>query len=79
MRARHIVADVGHARFIFFLLGGVSSVTFFTIARERKLFFPNTGDVRRRFCRRPSLSVVQLGMTGVLVILWVMLLHAQFC
>ncbi len=51
--------------------GGVISVTFFTSAHESD-FFPNTGDVRRRLCRRPSLSVAQLGTTCVLAILWVM-------
>ncbi len=69
VRALHVVANVGHARFIFFSPGGVSSVTFFTSARESN-FFPNTGDVRHRLCRRPSLSVPQLGTTCVLAILW---------
>ena len=50
----------------FFLPGGVSSVTFFTSACESD-FFPNTGDVRRRLCRRPSLSVAQLGTTFLIV------------
>ncbi len=54
---------------LFFSPGGVSSVTFFTSARESD-FFPNTGDVRRRLCRRPLLSVAQSGTTCVLAILW---------
>jgi hypothetical protein len=54
---------------LFFLPGGVSSVTFFTSACESD-FFPNTCDVRRRLCCRPLLSVAQLGTTCVLAILW---------
>jgi hypothetical protein len=53
----------------FFSPGGVSSVTFFTSARESD-FFPNTGDIRRRLCCRPSLSVARLSTTCVLAILW---------
>ncbi len=53
----------------FFSPGGVSSVTFFTSARESD-FFPNTGDVRRRLCCRPLLSVARLGTTCVLAMLW---------
>ncbi len=53
----------------FFLPGGVSSVTFFTSARESD-FFPNTCDVRCCLCCRPLLSVTQLGTTCVLAILW---------
>jgi hypothetical protein len=67
-RAHHIVANVGHA-LIFFLPGGVSSVTFFTSARESD-FFPNTCDVRRRLCYSPLLSVARLGTTCVIAILW---------
>jgi hypothetical protein len=53
----------------FFSPGEVSSVTYFTSARESD-FFPNTCDVRRRLCCRPLLSVARLGTTCVLAILW---------
>ncbi len=51
---------------LFFSPEGVSSVTFFTSARESN-FFPNTGDVRHRLCRHLSLSVAQLGTTFLIV------------
>jgi hypothetical protein len=54
---------------LFFSPGGVSSVTFFTSARESD-FFPNTCDICRRLCCCPLLFVARLGTTCVLAILW---------
>jgi hypothetical protein len=56
----------------FCLPGGVSSVTFFTSARESN-FFPNTGDICCRLCHHPSLSVSQRGTMCMPDILWAML------
>ena len=68
-RARHVMADVGHTRFIFFSPGG-GEFCHFSYKCSLKRFFLNTGGVRRRLCCRPSLLLARSSITCVLTILW---------